>query len=141
MFNIFEVLIYSDCDLINWSYLWNKKGSTKECSNYWTLVLISHGLGGLLELVMDGEAWHAVVHEIAKSQNTTERLNWTELNYNMGPMNLAIAEKLQTFEGNVSSIVLSLISHITNKCINNPCKIHAKLYKRAYIHTYICMYR
>ena len=26
------------------------------------------GLGGLQELVMDREAWHAVVHEVAKSQ-------------------------------------------------------------------------
>ena len=26
------------------------------------------GLGGLLELVMDREAWHAIVHEIAKSR-------------------------------------------------------------------------
>ena len=29
------------------------------------------GLGGLQELVMDREAWHAVVHEVAKS--------WTRL--------------------------------------------------------------
>ena len=26
------------------------------------------GLGGLQELVMDREAWHAAVHEVAKSQ-------------------------------------------------------------------------
>ena len=29
------------------------------------------GLGGLQELLMDREAWHAVVHEVAKS--------WTRL--------------------------------------------------------------
>ena len=41
-------------------------------------------LGGLQELVMDREAWHAVIHGVTKSRtrlsNWTE-LNWTELNY------------------------------------------------------------
>ena len=30
--------------------------------------LVDMGLGGLQELVMDREAWHAVVHGVAKSQ-------------------------------------------------------------------------
>ena len=35
------------------------------------------GLGELWELVMEREAWHAVVHEVAKSQ--TWLSDWTEL--------------------------------------------------------------
>ena len=37
------------------------------------------GLGGLRELVMDREAWHAVVHGVTKSQ--TWLSNWTQLRH------------------------------------------------------------
>ena len=37
------------------------------------------GLGGLWELVMDREAWHAVIHGVTKSW--TRLSNWTELNW------------------------------------------------------------
>ena len=41
--------------------------------------LMDMGLGGLLELVMDREAWHAAVHAVSKSR--TRLSKWTELNW------------------------------------------------------------
>ena len=39
-------------------------------------------LGELRELVMDREAWHAVIHGVAKSR--TRLSEWTELNWTDG---------------------------------------------------------
>ena len=54
-----------------------KKGTTEDEIIEWHHWLGGHGLGGLWELVMDREAWCAVVHGVAKSR--TGLSNWTEL--------------------------------------------------------------
>ena len=49
---------------------------------------VDMGLGGLWELVMDREAWRAVVHGVAKSW--TGLRNWTELKVLMSSLCLAL---------------------------------------------------
>ena len=45
----------------------------------WLDGITDMGLSKLQELVMDREAWHAVIHGVAKSHTQSDRLNWTEL--------------------------------------------------------------
>ena len=56
-----------------------RKWSTEDEMVGWHHWLNGHGFGGLQELVMDREAWCAVVHGVAKTW--TRLSDWTELNW------------------------------------------------------------
>ena len=56
-----------------------EKGTTEDETVRWHHGLNRHEFGGLWELVMDREAWHAAVHGVAKSQTQLSELNWSQI--------------------------------------------------------------
>ena len=74
-------------------------------------------LSKLRELVMDRDAWHAVVHGVAKSR--TWLSDWTELNW------LDMTERLNWTELNWTRRVLGVYSSDSDQCEVSTPHIHA----------------
>ena len=65
--------------LIGIDWRWEEKGTTEDEMAGWHHGLMDLGLWGLWELVMDREAWRAVVHGVPR--NLTQLSNSTDLNW------------------------------------------------------------
>ena len=65
-------------------------------------------LSELRELVMDREAWHAVIHEVAKSQTQlSDWTDWTELN---GPRTYSFADLSSSAISNANDATIQVFS-------------------------------
>ena len=62
------------------------------------------GLGGLQELVMDREAWHAVVHGVSRvGHDWATELNWNQCNVNQ------LYSKIKFLEKKISTLTFSKV--------------------------------
>ena len=103
--------------------------------------LMHMNLGKLRELVMDREAWHAAIHDVAKSR--TRLINWTELNLhllNMIAIYLIINYTLWLENSHSRSLSLPMAKVKQNQIINMDRISELWLNFCYSSNTYVCVY-
>ena len=86
-------LIWKDPD-VGKDWRLEEKGTTEGEMVRWHHWLSGHALGKLQELVMDREAWCAVIHGVTES-DLTERLNWLTDHHHHRARSLALVQVQQ----------------------------------------------
>ena len=86
-------LIWKDPD-VGQDWRLEEKGTTEGEMVRWHHWLNGHALGKLQELVMDREAWCAVIHGVTES-DSTERLNWLTDHHHHRARSLALVQVQQ----------------------------------------------
>ena len=95
---------------------WEEKGTTEDEMVGWHHRLNGHGFGGLREMVMDREAWHAAVHGVTKSRTLLS--DWTELKLLRAPsirqlgQLFHVVEKKQNWEKEKTNLNIGYSSSI-----------------------------
>ena len=100
------------------------------------------GLGGLRELVMDREAWRAVVHGITKSR--THLSDWTELNWTDSEEIQEKKKDLQNQPQTIKKMTIGTYISVINLNINGlnaPTKRHRLAEWIQKEDPYICIYK
>ena len=114
-----------------------EKGTTEDEMAGWHHDLMDMSLGGLQELVMDREAWHAAFTGLHRYDWVTQ-LNWTELNLNKNGQNVwtnIFPKKIHTdgqqvHEKMINTIMRKMKDH-NEILFQNQSSVHSRVLQKS----------